>query len=392
MVLRSNRRGLSDKSTGQREVVFVFRNILHYREEFFVGLRHYLADRGIKLRIIASRPDHPSQGRPDAIWLDWAEPLVTKQIGRRDSALLWQQVYRSTADADLIILEQASRLLVNPVLSFRSSFLSGPRTALWGHGQNPPRGARGQLAEWLKPQFNRGVHWWFAYTQMVRQRLIEQGFPPERITVFQNAYDSRQLSRDLALAKSIPLDERRRRFGAGPGMIAVCISSIYDWKRIDFLIDSVPYIRRRLPDFELIIAGGGPLRSEIVAQAGQVEGVTVLDPITGYDKAELGSIADLTLLGGAVGLSVLDGFIFGTPVIALESDFHGPEIDYLTEADAGVLAPGSSTPEEFAELVVEVMTSEKRAAFTQNSIRAASVYTVETMVERFGSGIVAALA
>jgi hypothetical protein len=46
---------------------------------------------------------------------------------------VWQPVLSATRKADLVIVDQASRLLVNYVLLARQRF-GGPSIALWGMG------------------------------------------------------------------------------------------------------------------------------------------------------------------------------------------------------------------------------------------------------------------
>ncbi|MBN8161793.1 glycosyltransferase, partial [Vibrio vulnificus] len=80
------------------------------------------------------------------------------------------------------------------------------------------------------------------------------------ITVLDNAIDTNQLAGWCA-----SIDEQRKaelcaKWGLRGRHVGLFLGSLYADKRVDFLLDAAEEIRRRVPDFELLIVGAGPLQ------------------------------------------------------------------------------------------------------------------------------------
>ncbi len=95
--------------------------------------------------------------------------------------------------------------------------------------------------------------------------------------------------------------------------------------------------------------------------------------------------AGALLIPGAVGLVVVDGFVAGVPTIATAVPSHGPEIEYLRDAENGLLLAANASPAEYAEAAISVI--EDGARLREGAARAGDVYTTESMVARFADGI-----
>ena len=96
----------------------------------------------------------------------------------------------SYAGADLVVVEQANRQLVNYRLLLRSALRHRPRVVFWGHGGNlQASGPLAALGERIKRSLSRRAHWWLAYTEGSADRVAALGFPRDRITVVQNAVE-----------------------------------------------------------------------------------------------------------------------------------------------------------------------------------------------------------
>ena len=96
--------------------------------------------------------------------------------------LIWQPCLKEAMNADLVIVEQASRLLVNyALLGLQAARMT--KVAFWGHGANLQRHSANALSESVKRVVSRHPHWWFAYTDGCRDRVAGIGYPADRITV-----------------------------------------------------------------------------------------------------------------------------------------------------------------------------------------------------------------
>ena len=374
------------------EVVIVQRVLTHYRAPLFDALRAELRGRGIALRLMTGRPADEEAEKGDTVALPWSEPIQNRYLAVGDRNLVWQPFLRRVTSADLVIVEQASRLLANyPLLAWQR--LGGPKVALWGHGRNFQTHAASAAGEWVKRRWTGAAHWWFAYNDLSATVLAELGLPSDRITSVQNAIDTSEL-RDLA-ADIAPadLDRARSSLGLRSRRVGVYVGGMYAEKRLPFLVDSADRIRSHLPDFELIALGGGPERGVLEGAAETRPWLHVLGPTFGRDKVVMLSLGRAMLMPGLVGLAILDAFTLGVPLITTDVDFHSPEIDYLDDGHNGVLVPSAQDADAYAAAVIRVLTDDALHDRLVEGCRAAAQrYTLEAMVERFANGIERALA
>ena len=88
--------------------------------------------------------------------LDWAIRSPVKAVSVAGRRLTWQPLDKAIRSSDLVIVEQASSLLLNYVLMAGSRIGVGPQVALWGHGVNLQTHAASDLGERLN--YFRGRH------------------------------------------------------------------------------------------------------------------------------------------------------------------------------------------------------------------------------------------
>jgi glycosyltransferase involved in cell wall biosynthesis len=329
----------------------------------------------------------------DAVDLDWATKVASRSLGLGGKTVVWQPVVRIVARQDLVVVEQATRLVSNYAL-FAAQRLGGARVALWGHGVNLQADDAGltRVAEAVKRRYTRLPHWFFAYTERGAARVRGMGLPGERITVVNNAIDSAALLREAGAVSSDDIAAMRERLDVHGASVGLYLGAFYREKRLRLLIDSAVRIRAAVPDFELVVAGAGPDAATVEAAAARHPWITAAGPVFGKDKAVLGRLARVLLMPGAVGLVVLDSFALGVPLVTVERAGHGPEIDYLEDGVNGVIV-GAGDEGAFAERIIALLRSDRELA-TLRAGCAASVgrYTVDDMARRFADGVCAALA
>ena len=287
-------------------------------------------------------------------------------------------------------MEQASQLLLNYRLLWLQA-RGGPRIAFWGHGRNFAADP-GSVAERAKASISRRAHWWFAYTSRSADIVTDLGFDASRITVVNNAIDTKVLKAQVDGVDHARLTVLRQELGIGPGPIGLFLGTLRADKDLQGLVEAGHHIHREHPGFRLLVVGGGPLEDDVRRWAEQQPWLHYLGERYGHDRAELLTLADLVLLPGWVGLVVLDAIVAGTPLITSGDSPHGPEIAYLRDGVNGLLVAHGSDPRTYAHAVLRVLDDpELLQSLVLGCAADRDLYSIESMVRRFGDGIRQAL-
>lgn len=361
-----------------------------YRVPFFKGLYELLQREGIDLRVAYGDPPASEKMKRDNAELaePWGRKIKNRWLMKK--RLLYQSVFAAVSHVDLVVVEQANKNLVNYALLVLSA-LGLKKVAYWGHGydrKGDRRSFPGRVKRWLIGR----VDWWFAYTPGTTRYLLECGVPAAVITTVYNSFDSRRFREELDLVdaselriamRSLGLDERKK--------IGLYCGSLYRERRIGFLLKASARVREALPEFELIVIGGGTAEGELTEAAREHRWIHYLGPRFGPEKAVWFRMAHLFLHPGVVGLSILDAFTAGIPMITTDISGHGPEIDYLEDGVNGMMLPYNE--ERYAEEVVNLFRDEVRLFDMRlNALESGEAYSIEKMIESFKDGIVSCLA
>ena len=217
--------------------------------------------------------------------------------------------------------------------------------------------------------------------------------PRERITVFRNAIDTTAISQQKATITPAEIEALRAERFAGSANIGVYIGGLYAEKRVPFLLEAARAVRAQVPDFQLIVIGGGVDAHLVQAAAASEPWIHALGPMFGREKTLVASLGKVFLMPGLVGLGVLDSFAYGMPMVTCDLPFHSPEIDYLKDGVNGVMVRNAGSVDDYAGAVARVLTDDAhRAMLTANAAEAIGDYTIEGMAERFADGVIQALA
>ena len=188
------------------------------------------------------------------------------------------------------------------------------------------------------------------------------------------------------------LANKRQELVDGSPNVGVYVGGLYPLKRIDFLIDAATRIRSKVPDFHLLIIGGGVDAPIAEAAAAEHPWIHYLGPKFGREKSLLVSLGRVFLMPGAVGLAVLNSFAHGIPMVATEAALHGPEIAYLTDNVNGIVVKESNDPAVYARRAAEVLQDATlHAQLTTGGAKSLGDYSIEAMAERFADGVMKAL-
>jgi glycosyltransferase involved in cell wall biosynthesis len=364
-----------------REVVIVRNNIPLYRSEFYNELKYILVKNDVNLRLLYSNSDKLALYQGFDQDLRWAE-LVELTLFPKN--LTWQPVLGKLKGADLVILEDASRNLLNYALFLLRPF-GGPRFALWGHGWNhtdPPN----RLAEWLKGKIGKRSDWYFAYTAAVRNGLIARGYDGARISNVQNCLPAPDLD-----ASDGQLEQVRAELGLpADARVGLFCGRMYASKRLEFLLAAAERVHERLPSFHLLLGGGGPDQLLAEDAARRHAFVHYLGPLHDPRKAAVYGLARLVAMPGLVGLALVDAFQHHVPLITTTHPYQAPEIDYLEPGVNGMIT--EDTVEAFAQGIYRLaMDDDSHAKLVAGCQSAAQSITFDDMVRRFADGILAAL-
>ena len=119
-------------------IVSILQNrLVHYRCEFFDRLRNVLAQDLIQLRVVHGQPSRTDETKNDVGSLPWTTPVHNLYFPCRGVEVIWQPVFRSVRDSDLVIFTQENRILSNyPFIFNRMMGKTRPKIAFWGHGVN----------------------------------------------------------------------------------------------------------------------------------------------------------------------------------------------------------------------------------------------------------------
>ena len=182
-----------------------------------------------------------------------------------------EQLFKLTSFAP-ILYRQVEQL--NPVLIHAQFGLSGALILPWARSLGIPlivhyRGADATIDEkssrytslnhWLyfqrKEQLKRETQLFITVSKFIKDKLIEQGFPPEKIIYHYHGVD---------LDKFCPDPKIKRE------PIVLFVGRFTEKKGCEYLIQAMAQIQSDLPNVELVMIGDGPLKPQLETQAAQL--------------------------------------------------------------------------------------------------------------------------
>ncbi|MGB9465154.1 MAG: glycosyltransferase [Candidatus Acidiferrum sp.] len=373
-----------------KRVLIIEAQIKRYRAPFYERMHSALSNEGVQLKVVYSAPAPSEAQKHDNCELPRDYGVKVKGYWIGNERLLFQPALREIAAADLIVIEQANKLILNHLL-LPLSLCKIKKIAFWGLGENL-QADRSPVSEWYKERTLDWVHWWFAYTEGTARYLQQHGVRPAKITAVQNSVDTRRIQSCVKNFSSNAKAALRAKLGIGPSVpVGIFVGMLHKVKSVPFLIHAGEMIRQTIPEFQLLVVGGGPDEEEIKQSAAHRPWVHFVGPKFGDRKSQLLAIADVFLLPGRAGLAVLDGFAAGLPLIATRLPIHGPEMEYLEEGRNGLMT--APDPEAYAQAVAQLLSNPgELRLLREGAAISAGKYSIEAMVENFKKGIVQCLA
>lgn len=363
--------------------VYIIQRILpHYRIPFVGSLRECLENNDIELTFVYGQSSYKENEKGDTIDLKWGKKIKNIYL---PFGLVYQPLSIDLFKADLIIVEQANKLLLNYLL-----FLLKPifkyKLAFWGHGWCHQQ-SKNSFSNTLKTLVMNRVDWWFAYTSNVAKWLSENGVSKDKITAVQNSIDTNELIKYSESIKEEEINSYKNTLGIESGaLIGIFCGGMYKEKELPFLIDACRRVKKQIPHFQFIAIGGGP-DSKIIEDAAENERwIHYIGPKFGREKVVYLKMANLFLMPGLVGLAILDCFAIGLPLITTEYPYHSPEIAYLENGINGIITKFDK--EDFSDNIVQLLTTPaKLKAISIGASQSNNKYSIGKMVENFAQGI-----
>jgi len=372
-------------------VAVVQKSLPQYRQRFFELLRKQLDEIGIEFVLIYGQPGSADATKKDTGELSWAHKIHNKIFRFRSREAYWQPCLGLLRNVDLVIVEQANKLLINYVLLVQH-LLGVRKLAFWGHGKNFQAHGGNRFSELVKRFISRRVHWWFAYNELSARVVEDNGFPGKRITSVQNAVDTRRLVEVRRNTDPGIIEGLTGELGLKGRNVCIYVGGMYAEKRIKFLLEACVLVREKIPDFEMIFIGSGIDKSLVEEAAYEHNWVRYIGPKFDKEKVPYFMLSKLSLMPGAVGLVVLDAFALEVPLVTTAVSSHGPEIEYLEDDVNGVVVAETEDPATYASTVACLLKDDGiRARLVEGCRASRDRYTVEEMAERFTTGILAAL-
>jgi glycosyltransferase involved in cell wall biosynthesis len=367
--------------------------VKRYDRKFRIPLYDILGERlekdDIRLEIIYGQPDREEvQTIKDIIEENrWGEKVRNKYFYFGSRSLCWQPVISKIKDADLVIVQQGNRELLNYVLQIRRIFKKKPLLAFWGHGMNF-QANQDSLVEKFKAFYSQYVDYWFAYNDLSRELMLEKGFDKDKIFSLQNTIDSKE---EMKLYESITeeeLESLRSEYKIHKdATTGIYCGSLYAHKRIEFLVKTLLHIKEEIKDFHFFIVGDGILREKLKELIkGNEDWIHFTASQYGRDKLKFFRLASFQLIPGLVGLNIIDSFITLTPLITTRNKLHSPEISYLKNYENGIIT--ENTLEDYSNTVLKLIKDpELQQKLSEGCDRARKIYTIDNMADNFYRGI-----
>jgi colanic acid/amylovoran biosynthesis glycosyltransferase len=153
-----------------------------------------------------------------------------------------------------------------------------------------------------------------AVSRFIRERLLEQGFPPEKVVVHHIGVDTEVFRPDPAVTRE---------------PVVLFVGRLVEKKGCEYLIKAMEQVQAARPEVELVVIGDGPLRSDLERLAQRtlrryrfLGTQTPADVRAWMSRAMIFSVPSITAESGdseAFGLVFAEAQAMGLPVVSFAS-------------------------------------------------------------------------
>jgi len=370
-------------------VLIVKRYERELRIPFYQLLKEKLSKENIHLDLVYGEPDIQEKK-------SIKDYIKDERIGKKvrniyinvlGVKLCYQPCLSLCHDSDLIIVQQGNRELFNYLIMFRRLLMKKPKIAFWGHGKNfqgDPRSSKERFKKW----YSNKVDFWFAYNDLSKKILIERGFKEANIEAVNNTIDTKSQIEIYNNITKVEKSRLKQEYLIEPtDPIGIFCASIYKDKQISFLLNSLEIVKSRVQNLKYFVIGKGEEDFKIREYSKKnVDWFFYLGNKFNREKILFFSIADFQTIPGAVGLNIIDSFMFLCPLITTNINNHGPEISYLINNDNGIMT--RFNVEDYANSIINLISDNfLKKKLMQGCKKAREIYSIDNMVNNYFNGI-----
>jgi glycosyltransferase involved in cell wall biosynthesis len=311
----------------------------HYRVPVYNYLSAYLEKRDYSLIVTSERTQ---KGNTHRIEFDQRE--VSQNFLELTRLVL-------KLDPDIIIYwVNLKYLFLFPMLIFTK--LLRKKIVYWGHGTDlSGKGAMKlkSLAYSLEFKMSDAL---ILYAEHLKLNVKDHFYPKTFIannTLNFNNYQSQPSLGHACLAKYNITTKKN----------IICMGRMQKRKRLDHLFNAFDLLNRK--DVGLILVG--PDNDGILSDISG-ENIFKIPPVYGDERLDLLSAADIFCIPGAIGLSIVDAFYCGLPIVTEAGD-ASPEIMYLKDGINGFVVPRGDIQQLTEKLLLLLDDNALRTEFSQ---------------------------
>lgn len=291
---------------------------------------------------------------------------------------------------DGIIIDDAINNISYP-LSFIIAKLTNKKIIYWGHGKDNNITRKNRffiIKEFLKLKLVKAADGYLAYTNGVREYLINEGVKRDKIFVLNNTVDIQE-NHELFLRNSKNRDLFRKELGLNNCRILLYVGRFDARKKMDLLFHVFDELYQRDNKFRLIIIGWGSeaVENNISRKAHENTILYLKGIIDSKELVKYYVASDLFFFPGDIGLGPLTSLSFNLPVMVIDSETHNPEFEYLNSNNAIILEKNSSIDEITDSIISYFDNPGKRKVLEENIWSSINHLTLANFANNFDNAM-----
>ncbi|MBW2069593.1 MAG: glycosyltransferase family 4 protein [Deltaproteobacteria bacterium] len=330
----------------------------HYRIPVYTKLAELLKSSGFSLTIV-------TEGLQKGV----SKPFdISHYVGRLSVLRLTREIVKS--GCSVVIFFGGLRYKYALPTYFIAKYILSKKVIYWGHG-----------SDLAAPQVTI-KNWGYWIEQAVSDAIILYAdhlmkYIPERF------HDKCFIAANTLCPPDYTFDIEERisileNYGIKTRKNIVCVGRMQRRKRIENLIAAHNLMGR--DDVGLILVGPD---CDGILQGPSIRNVSWVDALYGSRLYRLLSSADVFCLPGAIGLSIVDAFNCGLPIVTEAGD-ESPEISYLKDGKNGFIVPKGDIESLAKKLILLLDDDSLRERFSVEAKREAiESASIEKMCEGF---------